>query len=166
MTTVPPATSLLPPARALLEENWKEGRYRERDYAFTVPSPQSYPWQWYWDSGFHAIVWRRFDPQRSRRELETLLGVSEDGFIGHTIFWERPLDLQRAVRYNVAARKDLMTRTIQPPILAWAWRIAVGDPVREEAIAEHHRWLEANRDLDGDNLLWIIQPDESGLDAS
>jgi hypothetical protein len=166
MATVPPATSLLPQAQAVLEDNWREGRYRERDYAFTVPSPQSYPWQWYWDSGFHAIVWRRFDPRRSRRELETLLGVSEDGFIGHTLFWERPIDLQRAVRYNIATRKDLMTRTIQPPMLAWAWRIAVGDPAREDAIAEHHGWLEDNRDLEGDNLLWIIQPDESGLDAS
>ena len=27
-------------------------------------------------------------------------------------------------------------------------------------------WLAANRDLEGDGLLWIIQPDESGLDAS
>ena len=27
-------------------------------------------------------------------------------------------------------------------------------------------WLAANRDLEGDGLLWIVQPDESGLDAS
>jgi glycogen debranching enzyme len=27
-------------------------------------------------------------------------------------------------------------------------------------------WLLANRDLEGDGLLWIVQPDESGLDAS
>ena len=27
-------------------------------------------------------------------------------------------------------------------------------------------WLAANRDLEGDGLLWILQPDESGLDAS
>jgi hypothetical protein len=166
MATVSSPASLLPRARALLEVNWREGRYRGHDYAFTVPSPQSYPWQWYWDSCFHAIVWRRFEPHASRRELETLLGASDDGFVGHTIFWECPVDLQRAVRYNVATRKDLMTRTIQPPMLAWAWRIAVGDPAREEAIAEHHSWLEVNRDLEGDNLLWIIQPDESGLDAS
>lgn len=165
MATVSP-TSLLPRARALLAANWREGAYHGHDYAFTVPSPQRYPWQWYWDSGFHSIVWRRFDPDSSRRELETLLGAAEDGFIGHTLFWERPVDLQRAVRYNVTTRNDLMTRTIQPPLLAWAWRIAVGDPAREEAIVEHHGWLEANRDLDGNSLLWIIQPDESGLDAS
>ena len=30
----------------------------------------------------------------------------------------------------------------------------------------HHEWLAEHRDLDGDGLLWIVQPDESGLDAS
>jgi hypothetical protein len=60
----------------------------------------------------------------------------------------------------------LMTSTIQPPLLAWAWRIAVGDPRGHEGIAAHHAWLKTHRDLDGDNLLWIVQPDESGLDAS
>jgi hypothetical protein len=159
--------SLPAAARALLEANWREGTYRGREYAFSVPSPRSYPWQWYWDSGFHAIVRRRFDPAQSRRELETLLNAAdEDGFIGHTVFWGHPLDLERAVRYNVACREDLMTRTIQPPVLAWAWRIAVGDPAAEPRIATHHAWLRAHRDLGGDGLLWILQPDESGMDAS
>jgi hypothetical protein len=30
----------------------------------------------------------------------------------------------------------------------------------------HHAALTAERDLEGDGLLWILQPDESGLDAS
>jgi hypothetical protein len=59
-----------------------------------------------------------------------------------------------------------VTSTIQPPMLAWAWRIAVGDPGEEPGIRRHHRWLEANRDLEGDGLLWLVQPDESGLDDS
>jgi hypothetical protein len=59
-----------------------------------------------------------------------------------------------------------MTATIQPPLLAWAWRIAVGDPARVPEIARHHEWVERERAIDGDGLLWIIQPDESGLDAS
>ena len=48
-----------------------------------------------------------------------------------------------------------MTSTIQPPLLAWAWRIAVGDPRSEPRIARHHEWLRANRDLEGDGLLWL-----------
>jgi hypothetical protein len=157
--------ALVQAVQALLDHNWREGSYRGREYAFSVPSPRSYPWQWYWDSCFHAIVRRRFDPPGARRELETLLNASDRGFIGHTVFWAHEIDWQRALRYNVASRHALMTSTIQPPVLAWAWRIAAGDPAEDPRIAEHHAWLREHRDLDGDGLLWLIQPDESGMDA-
>lgn len=154
-------------ARALLDANWREGEYRGLRYAFSVPSPRSYPWQWYWDSCFHAIVRSRWDPGRARDELETLLRAMEPGgFIGHTILWARPLDRERSIRYNIASRADLTTRTIQPPLLAWAWSLTVGDAAAEPRIAAHHDWLREHRDLDGDGLLWILQPDESGMDAS
>jgi hypothetical protein len=152
--------------RRVLETSWREGEQAGRHYAFTAPSPARYPWQWYWDSCFIAIVRSRWDPARARAELESLLTASEGGFIGHVIFWGRPLNLERLVRYNVARRGDPMTRTIQPPLLAWAWSLAVGDPRLEPRLAEHHAWLREHRDLVGDGLLWLIQPDESGLDAS
>jgi hypothetical protein len=149
-----------------LEQNWREGTARGTRYAYTCPSPDRYPWQWYWDSCFSAIVWRRFEPSRSRGELETLLRAARpDGFIGHTIFWE-PLEGSRRLFYNSLRRGDLMTASIQPPLLPWAWRIAVGDPRGVPALERHHEWFAANRDLDGSGLLWIVQPDESGLDAS
>src|SRR4051812_6994643 len=75
-----------------LRSNWSVGERQGVAFAFTRPSPDRYPWQWYWDPCFSAIVWRRFDRERSRSELSTLLAAArEDGFIGHTIFWERPL---------------------------------------------------------------------------
>jgi hypothetical protein len=152
---------------AMLESNWTVGTREGVEFAYTSPSPERYPWQWYWDSCFSAIVWRRFDRERSRRELETLLAAARgDGFIGHTIFWERPLRGLRRLYYNVIEEGDLTTATIQPPMLAWAWRIAVGDPAREPAIVAHHDCVTRDRDLEGDGLLWLIQPDESGLDAS
>jgi hypothetical protein len=154
---------------AVLEENWREGR-RHGDavvFGYTCPSPHHYPWQWYWDSCFAAIAWRHFDPGRSRRELESLLAAARpDGFIGHTIFWNTPLSGFRRHTYNVLSGDAPMTASIQPPALAWAWRMAVGDPALEPRIGAHHDWLEAKRDLDGDGLIWIVQPDESGLDAS
>lgn len=159
-----PAVAL---AERVLRGNWVEGRRGELGYAYTQPSPGRYPWQWYWDSCFAAIVWRRFDPARSRAELESLLAAQRpNGFLGHTIFWSHPVSLLRLGFYNVASRSALQTETIQPPLLAWAWRIAVGDPAAEPRIGAHLDWLAANRDLDGDGLLWIVQPDESGLDAS
>jgi hypothetical protein len=154
-------------AEQTLGLNWIEGEREGVPYGYSRPSPGHYPWQWYWDSCFHAIVWRRFDRERAERELRSLLaGGTEDGFIGHTIFWHDGVDWQRRWTYNVASRDAFNTSTIQPPLLGWAWRIAVGDPAAEPRIAAHHRWLEANRDLDGDGLLWICQPDESGLDSS
>jgi hypothetical protein len=154
-------------AERVLRGNWLEGERDGDHFAYTRPSPGRYPWQWYWDSCFAAIVWRRFDPARCPQELGSLLAARrEDGFIGHTIFWDRPVDWQRRWTYNVTSRSAPSTSTIQPPLLAWAWRIAVGDPRGEPRIDAHHRWLEANRDLDGDGLLWLVQPDESGLDSS
>jgi hypothetical protein len=156
-------------SEATLGENWREGR-RTTDgvpFAYTCPSPGHYPWQWYWDSCFTAITWRHFDPGRSRRELESLLAAQrEDGFIGHTIFWNTPLTGRRRYTYNVVSSDPTMTASIQPPLLAWAWRIAVGDPASEPRIVSHYDWLARNRDLEGDGLIWIVQPDESGLDAS
>jgi len=154
---------------ATLQQNWREG-VRTSDgvpFGYTCPSPGHYPWQWYWDSCFTAIAWRRFDPTRSQRELESLLAAQrDDGFIGHTIFWNTPLRDPRRLTYNVTSDAALTTASIQPPALAWAWRIAIGDPAAVPKIAKHHEWLARNRDLDGDGLIWIVQPDESGLDAS
>ena len=153
--------------RSVLAASWAEGERDGVPYGYTRPSPTRYPWQWYWDSCFAAIVWRRFDRERSRSELESLLRASrDDGFIGHVTFWDHPISLKRRLYYNVDSRSSPMTSTIQPPLLAWAWRIAVGDPAAEPRIARHHEWLVANRDLEGDGLLWLMQPDESGLDSS
>ena len=161
------APAALEIAERVLRANWLEGERDGVPFAYTRPSPRRYPWQWYWDSCFAAIVWRRFDAARPRVELESLLAAQrEDGFVGHTIFWHRPVSLSRLPFYNVTSRRSLQTETIQPPLLAWAWRIAVGDPAAEPRIAAQADWLAANRDLDGDGLLWIVQPDESGLDAS
>jgi hypothetical protein len=154
---------------AVLRQNWRQGT-RASDgiaYGYTCPSPGRYPWQWYWDSCFHSIAWRRFDPARAERELRSLLAAQRaDGFIGHTIFWREPLRGTRRLTYNVTSPDATMTASIQPPLLAWAWRIAVGDPAGEPRILCHMEWLAENRDLDGDGLLWIVSPDESGQDAS
>jgi Mannosylglycerate hydrolase MGH1-like glycoside hydrolase domain len=159
--------TVLAESERVLRQNWISGSRGDVRFEYTQPSPGRYPWQWYWDSCFAAIVWRRFEPQRARAELESLLAAQRpDGFIGHTIFWRRPVSPLRLLFYNVTSRRSFQTGSIQPPLLAWAWRIAVGDPNREPRIGRQVEWLRANRDLEGDGLLWIVQPDESGLDAS
>src|SRR5262249_51323544 len=149
--TAPPAEQLHELAHRTLAGNWREGERQGVRYAYTQPSPSRYPWQWYWDSCFAAIAWRHFEPSRSRAELETLVAAAEpDGFIGHTIFWHSPVSRERYLFYNVLSRGDFMTRTIQPPLLAHAWRIAVGDPREVPGIVAHQDWVERERDLDGD----------------
>jgi hypothetical protein len=159
--------AILAEAERVLRQNLQRGERGGVPYSYTEPSPGRYPWQWYWDSCFAAIVWRRFEPAQARAELESLLAAQRpDGFIGHTIFWRAPVSLSRLPFYNVRSRSALQTETIQPPLLAWAWRIAVGDPREEPRLGAQMEWLKRKRDLDGDGLLWILQPDESGLDAS
>jgi Mannosylglycerate hydrolase MGH1-like glycoside hydrolase domain len=159
--------TVLAETERVLRQNWVVGERDGTRFEYTEPSPGRYPWQWYWDSCFAAIVWRRFEPRRARAELESLLSAQRpDGFIGHTIFWRSHVSGPRLFFYNVASRRSFQTESIQPPLLAWAWRIAVGDPNEEPRIGRQADWLAANRDLEGDGLLWIVQPDESGLDAS
>jgi len=160
-------TGLRERCQQVLDASWTVGERNGVPFAYTRPSPERYRWQWYWDSCLAAIARRGFDPARSRAELETLLAAARpDGFIGHTIFWEHPVDGPRALYYNVIHHDDAMTATIQPPTLAFAWRVAVGDPALEPRIVAHHAAVTAERDLEGDGLIWILQPDESGLDAS
>jgi hypothetical protein len=160
-------TALAERCRQVLERGWTVGEREGVPFAYTRPSPGRYSWQWYWDSCFAAIAWRHFDPARSRAELETLLAAARpDGFIGHTIFWEHPVSGPRRLFYNVVDHDDFMTATIQPPALAFAWLLAVGDPALEPRIAAHHAAIVAERDLESDGLIWLLQPDESGLDAS
>ena len=45
----------------MLQASHAEGERNGVPYSYTRPSPTRYPWQWYWDSCFAAIVWRRFD---------------------------------------------------------------------------------------------------------
>src|SRR6059058_5219181 len=69
--------------RTTLQRNWREGERNGVPFAYTAPSSGRYPWQWYWDSCFTAIAWRRFNPDRARAELQTLLAAAtEEGFIG------------------------------------------------------------------------------------
>ena len=169
---------LIAGAERVLRANWREGHRAEDgvEYAFTCPATPRYRHQWYWDSCFHAIVWRHFDPARARRELHTLVRAGRlDGFIPHTAFWDRPAYWRRAPFYGThTVFGASATATMQTPLLALAWElVAAASPDVPEFAADglpqlrlHYEWLERERDVDGDGLLTTIYPDESGLDDS
>ena len=96
-----PAVDLVAAAERLLRDNWREGRRRDGvHFGYTCPATPRYRHQWLWDSCFHAIVWRRFDRDRAREELRTLLRAGRtDGFVPHTAFWGWPAGWRRAPFY-------------------------------------------------------------------
>jgi glycogen debranching enzyme len=163
-------------AHATLRANWREGiGANGREYAFTCPSPRRYPHQWYWDSCFHAVMWARFEPERARAELRTLLRAGRpDGFVPHTVFWHAPARWRRAPLYATAGwRSNGATAHTQTPLLAFAWEQVArtdGDAAFAaealDPLLAHADWMERERDPDGDALVTILLPDESGLDDS
>ena len=162
-------------AERLLRANWREGVHRSgKPYAFTCPSARRYKHQWYWDSCFHAVAWSRFDPSRAREELRTLVrAMGPEGLVPHTVFWDRSPRWRRAPFYATpTVLGSFATESTQTPLLGYAWeRVAAasGDGFAAEgldALRLHYDWLDRERDPDGDGLVSILFPDESGLDDS
>ena len=146
-----------------------------------MPSVRDYPFQWFWDSCFHAIVWSRFDAERAADELRGLLAVQEpDGLIPHVVFWKGDL-VSRLQWHHLESRTTgrvpfhrtpYTTAQMQPPVLAQAVERVVdagADGFLTEALPHlerYYRHLAALRDPDEDGLISIVSQFESGLDFS
>jgi hypothetical protein len=161
-------------ARAVLEGNWREGRNAcGLPYGYSCPDTTKYPDQFFWDSCFHALAWLRLDPKRAVQELRSLAAAQQpSGLIGHTTFWSGPCRPARAFTYNVLSRNDFQTASIQPPLLGFVWATVAartGDArfaeEGREVVQRFHEYLDRER-ADADGLIGILQPDETGLDAS
>ncbi|MBN2359144.1 MAG: hypothetical protein JXR83_06800 [Deltaproteobacteria bacterium] len=161
---------------ALFERNRQRGHapWCGRDYDFCCPSTGTYPFQWFWDSCFHAIVLSRIDPARARSEIQSLIANAHpDGLISHVTFWQRERYEQMLETYSIAYRTPYLTDCIQPPLLAEAVAAAAHRGggtafVREvmPALRRYYDYLNRVRDPDRDGLIAILQADESGLDHS
>ena len=163
-------------ARRILMGNLRRGRaeWNGVEYTFVCPALRSYPFQWYWDSCFHAIALTHLDADLARAELTTLLSAAlPNGFIPHLTFWETE-KRDEFLRHNLVGRTSShYSSTIQPPILAYAVERVYQATGDEDflvgalpTLKAHYRWLRENRDPDGDGLLSILQPEESGIDCS
>ncbi len=118
-------------AREVLESNW-------RPEGYTVPNAEVYPFQWLWDSCFHAIAWAELgEEQRALCELTHLFRTqAADGFVPHIDYEFAPL--HHADFWGCAERSTIT----QPPMFG-------------HAIAELHR-----RGIDVSSLL---EPATRGL---
>jgi len=174
LNSVSAYSDVLAGARRVLDANWREGRTPSGlVFGYTCPDAVKYPDQFFWDSCFHALAWNHVDPRRAMRELRSLGATQQpSGVIGHTTFWQRPVRPSRAFTYNVLHRRAFQTATIQPPLLGWVWA-EVAERSGDARFADEgrtivqrfHEFLERER-ADADGLIGILQPDETGLDAT
>jgi glycogen debranching enzyme len=159
----------------VLRGNWRAGYSHKlrKPYEFTCPSPDIYPFQWSWDSCFHAIALTHVDPDKAKSEISTLLlGADSGGFLPHMLLWPGSSKTETIDAFRIALWDEWRTATIGPPVLAravyhvyrssgdWEWLSAV-----LPAVVRLYDWLAAVR-AGADGLLLIKQPDESGLDSS
>jgi hypothetical protein len=166
-------------ARILLMANTRRRELAGRSGRFSVPSSDHYPFQWFWDSCFHAIVWSRWDWRRAADELDALFAWQRpDGFIPHVVFWDqRRISLWKWWHYmesvGTPRHKPRTTEQMQPPVLALAVERVVeaggGAGYLRRVLPKlvaYHEHLAAERDPDRDGLISVLSQFETGLDFS
>ncbi len=163
-------------ARNILLTNLRQGvaDWNGKEYSFVCPSLTGYPFQWFWDSCFHAIALIHLDLEQAKKEMTTLMsGALPGGFMPHIIFWEMEKQPDFLARNIVGMTTPNTSATMQPPIIAYAVeRIyqATGDEEFKNAalpvLMGFYRWLRQMRDPDNDGLIAVTQPEEAGTDCS
>lgn len=150
----------------------QDNRRHSGQHTYTVPSPDSYPFQWFWDSCFHAIILRHFNPELAKQELRALAARQfKNGMIPHMIYWDKPPPETKFPKIQWGRRHA--SSLVQPPMLAaavWAIYQTDGDKqfLREmlPVINRFHHYFLYYRDPYHHRLIGLINPDESGEDNS
>lgn len=160
--TLPTADELAAEARRILEQAWRD----DDAGGFCVPNPTTYPWQWLWDSCFHAVVWAHLGDERAAVELRSALSAQDaEGFVPHLRYGDGPHP--HALLWG---RTEASTIT-QPPMYghAVAELTRLGMDVDEEVVDRASRGLrfllERRRRSPG-GLVELCHPWESGCDDS
>lgn len=139
-------------------------------HRYTRPAPSTYEHQWLWDSCFHAITYRWFDPEMARAELLSAVAHQvetgpDTGMLPHMTYWRGGGEDLWGL-----PNRSLIT---QPPLVGVAARLVFQVTHDRELLVElyphltaYHEWFERRRDPDGDDLVSLIHPWESGWDSS
>ena len=70
--------------RAVLRRHWVDV---PPGGGYTAPNRQRYPWQWLWDSCFHALIWAELGDDRGLDELAQILGAADaSGCVPHMAY--------------------------------------------------------------------------------
>jgi hypothetical protein len=146
-------------SRRVLEGNWVQSA------GFTMPNRRKYPWQWLWDSCFHAIAWSRLGDSRCVKELESVFALQlASGFVPHMGFQTDPAGSLSL--WHVPGRSDIT----QPPMYGHALAV-----LARRGFAVEHLYRAASAGLDylfeerrdpGSGLIRVVHPWETGCDDS
>lgn len=150
---------------------YAKNRRTYRKYSYTIPSEDTYPYQWLWDSCFHAVALSYFDTEQAKNELRALVSAQyKNGMLPHMIYWKR---IKNHPFPKIPWGKRRTSSITQPPLVATAVQkifAATGDIefVREMLphIHHFHHYLVRHRDPRKSGLIGVINPDESGEDNS
>ena len=164
-------------ARSVLDANRRVGAAQlpHLEYDYTCPSMQTYPFQWNWDSAFHAIALATYDPPRAQAEISTLLAAKQpSGFLPHMILWQEEFRTRAADEFTIAVDSaGWHTLTVQPPVIPLAvervWRAGGDERWLDQVLpdlVDVMSWWHTRRDPSNTGLVTTFQPDESGLDMS
>ncbi|MEX0968458.1 MAG: trehalase-like protein [Bacteroidia bacterium] len=167
-------------ARSILYENMIKGKIdvSGRNYHYTRPSPSRYPFQFFWDTCFHVFILTALgEYDMAKEHIISLFAMQrENGFVGHMIYWDRIkpgriTDIFQARPKFVNFFQSHMSELVQPPFVAHAVERIYQDSDDKDFLKDmlpklkkYYRWLAENRDFDGDKLITIISPFESGMD--
>ena len=146
-------------------------RRHKGEHQYTLPSPDSYPYQWLWDSCFHAIILTHYNTGDAKKELLSLVAKQfTNGMIPHMNYWQEP---EKTNFPKIDWGKEDSSSITQPPLIAYAaWQIYQKDQDLEFLsniyghIKRFYDYLLKERDPRGHHLVSIINPDESGEDNS
>src|SRR3989344_5180038 len=150
--------------RKVMEEN----RCTTGGHMYTQPSKDHYPYQWLWDSCFHAIILSHYDPAAAQEELRSLLSKQfADGMVPHIIYWTP--GILHLFRWGMEGTSSIT----QPPMIAYAaWQVyrSTSDKSFLESLFPALFFVFPfplhKPDPPQPPLIGIINPDESGEDNS
>jgi hypothetical protein len=167
---------LVQQAQMVLDFNWSG--------AYTKPGPRLYPHQWSWDSALIAIGYSHYGQDRAMKELSHLFESQwNNGLLPQIVFNPRfgeyfpSIDFWHAERSPDAPRDRKTSGVVQPPVHATAV-LYIYQHAKDEAAAEGflkrafpklkawHEYLHRERDPEGEGLVYIRHPWESGMDNS
>lgn len=167
--------------RALLHKNMIRGYSKSTGvhYHYTKPSFKPYASQYFWDTCFHSIIFTAIgELDMAKNHIESLLSLQEeDGFVGHIIYWNRILPnritdiFQSKPSLGLKLFRTHSSAMIQPPLIALAVQNIfhkTNDRIFLQKtypkLKNYFTWLAQYRDFEGEGLLSIISPFESGMD--